>query len=171
MPFTTWCPGSSINWIISSTSRAGQSRSINWARAVAGSGAERISAMTSSMLATAIDSPAKTCARSRAWPSKYCVRRVTTSSRKSTNAPIIWARFINSGRPLFSAKLLTPKDVCSGENLYSWFKTTSAIASRFSSITTRTPVRSLSSRNSEMPSIRLARTASAIFSIMPALFT
>ena len=46
-----------------------------------------------------------------------------------------------------------------------------AEASRFSSITTRMPWRSLSSRMSEMPSMRLSRTSSAIFSCIRALFT
>jgi hypothetical protein len=39
------------------------------------------------------------------------------------------------------------------------------------SITTRMPCRSDSSRMSEMPSMRLSRTSSAIFSIIEALFT
>ena len=38
-----------------------------------------------------------------------------------------------------------PKYVCIDVKRNSWFKTTSAVASRFSSITTRTPFRSLSS--------------------------
>ena len=48
---------------------------------------------------------------------------------------------------------------------------TSATASRFSSITTRMPERSDSSRMSEIPSMRFSRTSSAIFSIIVALFT
>ena len=52
-----------------------------------------------------------------------------------------------------------------------WFNTTSAVASRLSSITTRTPIRSDSSATLEMPSIFLSRTISAMISIMRDLLT
>ena len=62
--------GSSISRISASTSPAGQRRSINCSRAVCGSGAARISLITSSILATAIARPTRTCARSRALRSR-----------------------------------------------------------------------------------------------------
>jgi hypothetical protein len=49
------------------------------------------------------------------------------------------------GPPPFSASMLQPKLVCIGVKRNSWFSTTSGVASRFSSITTRTPIRSDSS--------------------------
>ena len=60
-----------------------------------------------------------------------------------------------SGRPPFSASMLQPKLVCSGVKRKSWFSTTSGVASRRSSTTTRTPKRSLSSWTWAMPSILL----------------
>jgi hypothetical protein len=53
----------------------------------------------------------------------------------------------------------------------SWFSVTWATASRFSSITMRMPVRSDSSRTSEMPSTFFSPTSSAIRSMSLALFT
>ena len=61
--------------------------------------------------------------------------------------------------------------VCSGVKRKSWFSTTSGVASRRSSTTTRTPKRSLSSWTWAMPSIRFSRASSAIRSIIVALFT
>ena len=75
--------GSAMSWISGSTSFAGQRRSISRSRAICGSFAERMSAITSSILATAIARPTNTCARSRALPSRNFVRRPTTSSRKA----------------------------------------------------------------------------------------
>ena len=75
------------------------------------------------------------------------------------------------GLPSSSATKFTPKEVCSCVKRYSWFSTTSGVASFFSSITMRRPSRSLSSRRSEIPSTALARTNSAIFSISVDLFT
>ncbi len=76
--------GSAISAISGPTSFAGQSRAINCSRAVAASGAARISAITSSILATATARPTKMCPRSRALVRSKRVRRVTTSSRKVT---------------------------------------------------------------------------------------
>ena len=67
--------------------------------------------------------------------------------------------------------MLHPNEVCIGVNRNSWFSTTSAVASRFSSTTTRTPNRSLSSCTWAMPSIFLSRANSAIFSIIVDLLT
>src|SRR5262249_43683761 len=67
--------GSSIRGIMASTSRAGQSRAIKVSRAVLASLEPRMSLITSSILLTAMASPTSTWARSRAFPSKYLVRR------------------------------------------------------------------------------------------------
>ena len=125
--------------------RAGQRRSISRARAVAGSGLARMVATTSSTFSTATARPHNTCARSRALRSSNAVRRATTSSRKSRNADRMVRNSICSGRPPFSASMLQPKWVCIAVKRNSWFSTTSGVESRFSSITTRTPKRSLSS--------------------------
>ncbi len=66
-----------------------------------------------------------------------------------------------SGRPPRIASMFAGKLDCAGVWRQSWFRTTSAVASRFSSITTRTPSRFDSSRMSATPSIRLSRAASA----------
>ena len=114
-PSPTLCNGSSINATRSATSAAGQSRAISCTRASAGDGALRISPITSSMFATAIASPTSTWARSRAFPNSNFDRRVTTSSRKAMKALSISRKFINCGRPPFSASMLAPKDVCNCE--------------------------------------------------------
>jgi large subunit ribosomal protein L2 len=54
--------------------------------------------------------------------------------------------------------LLQPNEVCIGVKRKSWFSTTSGVASRLSSITTRTPTRSDSSWTWLMPSIFFSRT-------------
>ena len=99
------------------------------------------------------------------------MRRATTSSRKATK----WTRKSRSvscsGRPPCSASMLQPKVVCIGVKRKSWFSTTSGVASRRSSITTRTPKRSLSSWTWAMPSIRFSRASSAMRSIIVALLT
>jgi cytochrome c-type biogenesis protein CcmH len=74
-------------------------------------------------------------------------------------------------RPPFKASILHANEVCMGVKRNNWFSTTSAVASRFSSITTRTPIRSDSSATLETPSIRLSRTISAMISIMRDLLT
>ena len=65
---------------------AGHSRAISASRAAFGSGAERISRITSSILATAMARPTRIWARSRALLSRNLVRRDTTSSRNATKA-------------------------------------------------------------------------------------
>ena len=93
-------------------SRAGHTRSISAVRAVAESGEVRMRRITSSMLATAIARPTWICALSRALVSRYLVRRVTTSSRKSRNARSMSVSVSISGRPPFSAIMLAPKLDC-----------------------------------------------------------
>ena len=67
--------------------------------------------------------------------------------------------------------MFVPKLVCKDVNLCSWFNTTSAVASRLSSTTIRTPSLSESSLKSVIPSIYLARTQSAICSTKRDLLT
>ena len=69
------------------------------------------------------------------------------------------------------ASMLMPNDSCSGVIFQRLFCTTSGTASFFRSMTMRMPSRSDSSRMSAMPSMRLSRTSSAIFSISLALLT
>ncbi len=127
--------------------------------------------MTSSRLPTATDSPNKVCARLRALFKSKMVRRRITSARNSMNASNT-PRTLNSiGRPRFSAIIFTGKFVCISVYWNKWFKTTSAIASRFNSITTRKPSLDDSSRISEIPSMRFSLLSSAILIINCALFT
>ena len=152
-------------------SAAGQRRSISRSRASAGSAEARIVATISSTFETATARPQRMWARSRALRSSKAVRRATTSSRKATK----WTRKSRSvscsGRPPFSASMLQPKLVCIGVKRNSWFSTTSGVASRRSSTTTRTPKRSLSSWTWAMPSILRSRASSAMRSTIVALFT
>ena len=67
--------------------------------------------------------------------------------------------------------MMTPNVDCIVVCLYSWFSTTRGIASRFNSMTTRIPSRSLSSRRSLIPSSFLSRTSSAMLFTSVALFT
>ncbi len=67
--------------------------------------------------------------------------------------------------------MLIPKLVCIAVCLYKLFRTTFALASFRTSMVTLIPFRSDSSRMLVMPSIRLSRTNSAIFSIKRALLT
>jgi hypothetical protein len=110
---TLW-RGSSISSMSDAASVAGQSRAINASRASLASFEARISLITSSILATAMASPTRTWARSRALPSRYLVRREITSSRKAMKDVSMSLRFITSGRPPSSATTLAPKLDCSG---------------------------------------------------------
>ena len=83
-----------------------------------------------------------TRARGRATLASRClVRRLTTSSRKAVKMAIMSFRLSCSGRPPLIASMLAPKLVCRSEWRQSWFSTTSATASRFSSMTMRMPSR------------------------------
>ncbi len=128
-------------------------------------------ATTSSTLVTATARPQSTWLRSRALRSSNAVRRATTSSRNLTKAVRNARRSSCSGRPPLSASMLQPKCVCIGVKRKSWLSTTSGVASRLSSITTRTPKRSLSSWTWAMPSIFLSRASSAMRSIITDLLT
>ena len=117
------------------------------------------------------------CSRSFALPRSNSVRRTITSWRcamKCSSTSRIGMTFgtsrleIGSGT---SASMITPNVLCIVVCLYSWFSTTRGMASRLSSITTRMPSRSDSSRRSLMPSSFLSRTSSAICSTSRALFT
>jgi hypothetical protein len=110
---TLW-RGSSISSMSEAAVVAGQSRAIKASRAALASVEARISLITSSILATAMASPTRMWARSRALPSRYFVRRETTSSRKARKDCSRSFRFITSGRPPSSATMLAPKVDCSG---------------------------------------------------------
>ena len=69
------------------------------------------------------------------------------------------------------ASMFTANVVRSAECLNSWLRTDATVALRASSITMRIPWRSDSSRRSEMPSMRLLRTMSAMRSMSVALLT
>ena len=138
-------------------SASGQRRAIRAALAACGSAAARMRAMTSSMLATATTRPTTMCARSRALARSNAVRRRITSSRKVEERLEHVPRPSCSGRPPRSETMLMPKLVCSEVNLNSWLRTMSGSASRLTSITTRTPCRSLSSRRSAIPSTFFSR--------------
>ena len=171
LPRVSLWRGSAISSTSGPMSLAGQSRAIICSRASAGLGAARIRRIISSMLATATARPTNTCARSRDLASRCLVRRLTTSSRKAVKMAMKSFRFSCSGRPPLMASMLAPKLVCRSEWRHSWFSTTSATASRFSSMTMRMPSRLDSSQMSEMPSMRFSRTCSAIFSISTRLLT
>ena len=164
-------PGSSMRASRAETSAAGQSRDMSSVRAAAGSGLARMTRMTSSILATAMARPTRRWARSRALASSKRERRRMTSSRKAMNAISASLRPKSRGRPPSSASMFTPKLTCMLVWRKSWLSTTSAVASRLSSITTRMPERSDSSRISPIPSIVLARTSSPMRSSRAALFT
>ena len=132
---------------------------------------ERIMLITSSIWSRAINKPCKICARSSALFNSKRVLRVTTSSWCFRYSSSICFRFRIIGWLLTSANMITPYVSCSWVCLYSWFSTTFGLASFFSSITTRRPSRLDSSRRSEIPSIRLSFTSSAIFSMSFALLT
>ena len=152
-------------------SAAGQRRVISFSRASAASAEARMVRTISSTLETATARPHRIWLRSRAFFSSNAVRRATTSSRKVMK----WLRKSRSisvsGRPPFKASILHANEVCMGVKRNNWFNTTSAVASRLSSITTRTPIRSDSSATLDMPSILLSRTISAMISIMRDLLT
>jgi hypothetical protein len=130
-----------------------------------------MSAMTSSMLASATARPSRIWARSRARRSSKMVRRVTTSRRWRRNASSISRSDISFGWPSSSATMLMPNTVSIGVCAYRLLSTISATSPRLSSITTRMPSLSDSSRSSEMPSICLLRTSSAMRSSRRALLT
>ena len=128
-----------------------------------------ISSITSSRLPNAIIKPAKIWALIFAFFKKKIVLLVTTSTLCSTNSFKTSYRLSSLG--CLPTSMFTPKVVASWVYLNRLFLTTSGFASRFNSITILIPSRSDSSRRSEIPSIFLSRTSSAIFSISIALLT
>ena len=124
-----------------------------------------------SILETATAKPHKRWLLSLFFLRSNSVLFVTISTRNSINSSKYILRFSCSGLPLLRANKLHPKLVWRGVNLYNWFKTTSAVASRFNSITIRIPNLSDSSCMCEIPSIFLFFAKSAIFSIKFDLFT
>src|SRR5437773_2650291 len=110
---------------------------------------------------------ARSCARSR---SKR-VRRTITWRRWSMKSCSACFRLKTTGRPSTMASMIAPKVDCSEVLLYRLFSTVNTRASRLSSMTTRMPWRSDSSRRSAIPSSRRSETSSAIFATSVALLT
>ena len=155
----------------SNNAGACQRLSINACRASAAEGEFLISSITASMLANATAWPSKIWPRWRARRNRYSVRRVTTSSRCCKKACSISCKFSSLGWPSTNATQLIPNTACNWVWLYRLLRTTSPDSPRRSSITTRKPSLSDSSRSSVMPSMRFSFTNSAIFSISRALFS
>ncbi len=153
------------------TSPGAQDRAIKPSRASAAVGEALINSMTSSMLASAIARPSSTCPRSRALRKRYIVRRVTISRLWRTNASIICFRLSTLGSPSTRATMLMPTTDCNWVCAYKLFSTTSPTSPRRSSITTRRPSLSDSSRSSVMPSSFFSFTNSAMRSINRDLFS
>ena len=129
--------------------------------------------MISSMFASAMANPSRMCPRSRALRNSNTVRRVTTSRRCRRNASSISFRLSSRGWPSTSATMLMPNTCSIGVCAYRLLSRISGTSPRFSSITTRMPSLSDSSRrpSEAMPSMSLSRTRSAMRSISRALFT
>ena len=79
---------------------------------------DRITSITSSMLASAMRRPARMWALSRAFLSLYSERRVTTSLRKSMKCCNACFRFTTFGLPPTRASMFTEKELCNAVNLY-----------------------------------------------------
>ena len=156
---------------ISSTTGDVQILAIKSFFASGGVGAALIMAIISSTLASATAKPSNTWPRSRALRSSNTVRRVITSRRWRKNASSICFKFSKRGWPSSKATMFMPNVSCNCVCLYKLFKMTSGISPRLSSITTRMPDLSDSSRKSEIPSIFFSFTSSAIFSTKVFLFT
>ncbi len=132
---------------------------------------DRMRLITASMLSTAICSPSRMCIRSFAWRRSNIVRRPTTSRRWAMKCCSSFFSDSVCGRPSTIASMLMPNESCICVIFQRLLSTTSGTASFLRSITIRMPSRSDSSRMSAMPSMRLSRTSSAIFSISLALLT
>ena len=134
-------------------------------------GESLINSIIASMLARATAKPSSTWPRSRALRNKYMVRRVTTSLRWRTKASIMSRKFSTLGWPSTKATMLIPTTDCNWVWEYKLLSTTSPISPRLSSMTTRRPSLSDSSRSSVIPSIFFSLTNSAIRSINRALLS
>ena len=125
------------------------------------------------MWSWATSRPSSRWARSPARRRSYRVRRTIRSSWKARYSSMMRRRdrifgcfWLSTRASIFTAKL-----VCSAVWAKRRFNTTWGFASFFSSMTTRIPLRSVSSRRSEMPSRRLSFTCSAMFLMSWRLFT
>ena len=156
---------------ISRTIDESQALPINSCLAMTGFAAALIMAMNSSIFAKATAKPSKTWPRSRALRNSKIVRRVTTSRRCCKKYSSICFKFNKRGWLSTKATMFMPKLSCSWVLLYKLFRTTSGTSPRLSSITTRIPDLSDSSRKSEMPSTFFSFTNSAIRSSKFFLFT
>ncbi len=123
------------------------------------------------IFSTAFFNPSRMWARSSAFSSSNFVRRVTISFRYSRYWISTSLRFSMRGTLFTRASIITPKVVSICVWLNNWLRTICEFASRFSSMTTRIPLRSDSSRRLLIPSIFLSLTRFAIVSRSCALFT
>ena len=146
-------------------------RSFNLALASSGLFDALIKAITSSILSEAIINPSKICALSSAFRNSNFVLLTITSCLNSMKWRIISRKLTMTGLPLTKQMLLTENELCRAVYLYNLFKTTFGIESRFNSYTILIPLLSDSSRISEIPSIFLSLTKSAVFLIISDLFT
>ena len=144
---------------------------INSDLAITGFAAALMMARNSSIFANATAKPSKTWPRSRALRNSKIVRRVTTSRRCCKKYSSICFRFNRRGWLSTNATIFIPKLSCSWVLLYKLLRTTSGTSPRLSSITTRIPDLSDSSRRSEMPSTFFSFTNSAMRSSKFFLFT
>ena len=142
----------------------------NPSRALGVSALFLMSSITSSILSSAIFKPSKICALALAFSRSNIVRRMMTVFLWFKNSFKSSIRLNTFGSLLFIASIMTPKVLSIVVDLKRLFSTMSLIASRFSSMTTRMPSLSDSSRTSLMPSICFSLTSSAICSMRRALF-
>ena len=115
--------------------------------------------------------PSKMWARAFAFSRSKIVRRIMTVFLWLMKCLRISFKPKIRGSWFKMESMIIPKVVCIAVCLNRLLRTISLIASRLSSITTRIPSRSDSSRIVETPSMSLSFTRLAIFSIRRALFT
>ena len=151
-----------------SLSQNGFSR--NAAAAVFESGAARIAATTASGAACTARYPSTMCRRAEVLSSAKRARRATASLRNSRNSRSTSMSDRTLGSRPTRPTTFTETRVCSFVRAYSCSRVNSASADRLSSITTRMPSRSDSSRTSATPSMAREFTSSAICSHSAALF-
>ena len=112
------------------------------------------------------------CALSLAFLNSNSVLLLTTSCLNSMNSFIRSFILSTLGRPLISATLLVPKEVCRSVCLYRWLMITCATASFLRSTTILVPsLLLLSLFTSDTPSITLSETRWPIFSVSTSRLT
>ena len=133
--------------------------------------ADLISLITLSIFDKAIVNPSKICNFSFALLSSNKVLLVTTSILWDIKEFNICFKLTGWGLPSTKATIFIENDVLICVCVYKLLRITGRFSPFFNSITIRIPSLSDSSLNSDMPSIFLSLTSSAIFSISLALLT